>query len=385
MNLAMLCGGFPPDFDAIGHYTWHLGNELTRQGHGVTIYTSDKNTRSPTGKMQVYGAFDPASPETLRSLPGLIKQASTPLDWLIVQYNPFSFGPRGYCPQLVSALKQVKEHSGVRIATMFHETFVPWWPLKFAVMRTWQQPVFSRLCAVTDRAFVSTLRWMPAVESARRNLPCQHLPVGSNVDLNETTETEARQKLSIAPETFVIGIFGQAHVSRPPDLMAAAVRAVKIRRPDACVLYVGPDGDKHRTLCEGIPFIDAGVYPQESLGICLRAMNFLLSPFADGASTRRGSVMAALQHGLPVASTQAEWSDDILTDCQIPSLLFTKRRDAEGFAADVAAWQENLPANDSSVRQEIATFYREHFSWKKIAQRLLLDLNSENREKSGTK
>lgn len=376
MNIAMLCGGFPPDFDAIGHYTWHLGNELVRMEHQVSIYTSAGSNRTPNAGMQVFGAFDPGRPATLSGLPKILKKSTATTDWLVLQYNPFSFGPRGFCPQLAEALQGIKNQSGVRIAIMFHETMVPRWPLKFAIMRTWQHATFSRLCHIADLAFVSTLRWLPEVRNVRTNLKCTPLPVGSNVTLSSLSRKEARKQFSVAADAFVIGIFGQAHVSRPLDWTAAAVRSVQLRRNKACVLYVGPDGEQHQTACRDIPFIDAGVLSQETVGACLRGMDFLLSPFTDGVSTRRGSFMAALQHGIPVATTQTGWTDKILTSSGLPSLLFSQARTATEFGADVGNWQECLHTMDSSAGVKISAFYEQHFSWPRIATDLVTGLRS---------
>ena len=44
----------------------------------------------------------------------------------------------------------------------------------------------------------------------------------------------------------------------------------------------------------------------------LAAADLFVAPFVDGVSTRRTTLMAALQHGLPVVGTDGRLTDDVL-------------------------------------------------------------------------
>lgn len=147
-TLALLCGGFPPQIDGIGDYTWNPSRELVAQGCSAvqvltSTHSSDENEILPRSAAGLFSAsadaeitvtrcFDPERPATLRSL----RNHLTPgLDWLVVQYNPFGFGPRGFNPWLIAALGELR--GCIRVAVMFHETYVPAWPWKFTAMRFW--------------------------------------------------------------------------------------------------------------------------------------------------------------------------------------------------------------------------------------------------------
>ena len=61
--------------------------------------------------------------------------------------------------------------------------------------------------------------------------------------------------------------------------------------------------------------IATGGLPPEDLSRHLGACDLMIQPYIDGVSTRRGSVMAALAHGLPVVTntghnTEPLWSED---------------------------------------------------------------------------
>jgi hypothetical protein len=134
MRIVLLSGAFPPQFDGIGDHSWWLSQTLARQGHEVTVLTSFAPIRQQALGVEVIPCFDASRSQTIHgALQSLRKKGR--FDWLVVQYNPFCFGRRGFAPWLIPALRS----SGIPIAVMFHETFaVPLWPWQQIVMRIWQ-------------------------------------------------------------------------------------------------------------------------------------------------------------------------------------------------------------------------------------------------------
>ena len=320
MNIALLSGAFPPDLDGIGDYTWWLSKTLVEQGHAVTVFTSRGPEREPAPGVDVHPFFDPLDSRTLAPLPKLLEGGG--FDWLIVQYNPFSFGKRGYCPGLIKALNTMKRRSGCpKIAIMFHETMVPRWPWRFAVMRMWQYRQFKQLCRLCDQAFASTERYLKQVKLIGSAVPAKQLAVGSNVPTSKLSKAKARKRLDIPEEAIVLGVFGSAHMSRLIDWIGRAVRAAYEADNRVKVLYVGADGGKFEPQFPKMPFRDMGALPMDEVSASLRAMDLLIAPFIDGASTRRGSLIAGLMNGITVLSTRTDWTEAVLDD--IPGLYLT--------------------------------------------------------------
>ncbi len=355
MKLALLCSGYPPDLDAIGQYTRHLGLALAGQGASVTVLTAGER-RFEDGPLRVRGVFDPADSRTLRAVPAAVAEAGA--EWLVLQYNPFSYGRRGYAPGLVPAL------AGLRVALMAHETYVPPWPLKCALMQLWQVPQFTRLCRLAERVFVSTERWSAEVARVVGAPQARLLPVGSNIPRCPVGREEARARLGIAPGAWVAGIFGNRHPSRLLDWAGAAARGVE----GSTVLYVGRDGDAARAACAGVPFRDEGALPDEEVALRLRAMDVLLSPFSDGISTRRSSALAGLRQGVPLVTTRAGWSDAVLVE---NPLVFSSPVEA-GEAAFVAVARAAREAAGRGLPE--FDFETSPFAWPQIAHALLAAL-----------
>lgn len=318
-RVGLLSGGYPPDFDAIGQYTSRLALALADRGCDVTVFTERQEARGREendgdSPIHVERFFDPSRPSSIRQLGEACRRAGRP-DWLIVQFNPFSFGTRGWCPALPSTLWRLRREQGVRIAVNFHETHVPSWPVNFLAMLAWQYPIFANLAACADRTFVSTNRWKKQVCHWRQQESCHHLPVGSNLPRCALSKIEARAQLGL-PQCPIAGIFGNAHPSRLTDWIAfAAARIVDVSK-DAALLYVGKDGPEISAACKapGIPFLDHGMLPDAEAALRIRTMDVLLSPFLDGISTRRSSAIAAMLHDVPVLTTSTRESDDLMLD-----------------------------------------------------------------------
>lgn len=369
VKIAMLCGGFPPDFDAIGEYTEHLSKALAQKNHPVTVFTTQRPPALTSEGVEVVGVFDPANPASLQNLVAALSPAAeaAAFDWLVVQYNPFAFGRRGYCPQLAETLAQIKRLGQTRVAIVFHETCVPKWPLRLFIMWTWQHSLFASVCRTADRIFVSTERWTPQVHWVRPRATCIHLPVGSNIPASELTQSQAREQLGIEPEARVLGVFGNAHPSRLLDWIGDAARATQQVVPQFRVLYVGKDGAVFRKACAGVNFDDRGLLDGAGVSNCLAAMEALGSPFIDGISTRRGSAIASLQQGCPVLTTRRKWSDPLI----IQNPLVHSSNVAEGsvgYSALVKTFftdRPPLPKFD---------FEASPFSWNSISLKLLNSL-----------
>ncbi len=387
MKLSLICGGYPPDLDGIGDYSWWLGKTLA--GHNdiekpLRVFTRNGPSAPLTEGVEVITFYDPQKPQTFYDLLRFFVADTTvreppssgPVtDWLILQYNPFSFGPRGFCPWVPWTLSRIKKARRTRVAVMFHETYVPNWPWKFALMFGWQWPIFRAVCQVADVAFVSTERWTPQVHRAAPSLAVHHLPVGSNIPLSETSRLEARRIAGLESDALVLGVFGGAHPSRRLDWIASAVceAARRNMRRRVVLLYVGAQGEMIRQACPQVDMIDAGKLPAEEVGLRFRSMDAVISPFLDGMSTRRTSVISVLQNGVPVATTRSKWTDEIFLSKSLSGLLVSSAASAEEFAIETINWLEQVVVR-GVPNAEVTAFYDRYFAWDHVAALLVKTL-----------
>ena len=146
MHLTLIAAALPPALDGIGDYAARLASQLAVGGHDMTILTASAAAveAAPIPGVTVRGAFDPARPGTT-GRPLLDAIVADRPDWVVLQYNPFSYGRRGLNLHLPRAMAGVRARSpGTRVAVMFHETYVSVEHWRFAVMTTWQRWQFRQ-------------------------------------------------------------------------------------------------------------------------------------------------------------------------------------------------------------------------------------------------
>jgi len=364
MRIALLSGAFPPQFDGIGDYSWWLSQALAELGHEVVVFTSFPQDRPKPANVEVVCCFDPLKPQTISELPRAIRKTGR-FDWLIVQYNPFSFGRWGLSPGLVPALRS----ASIPIALMFHETYVPLWPWRYTVMRLWQYPQFALLVRAGRCHFVSTERWVPQVRRWTKR-PCFVLPVGPNLPRSQLAKAEARAKLGLPADALILGVFGFSHGSKRTDWVGAAAKRIYARHGQTRVLSVGQIGKELAAVCGSVPVDCHPSLPGAEVSLRLRAMDLFLAPLTDGISTRRGSVIAAFQHGLPVCSTVRPESDRLLRELGSPALALAPADDENRFLDAAEALAERCLLNPD-LGTDLAKLHDEHFAWPVIARRLI--------------
>jgi hypothetical protein len=120
---------------------------------------------------------------------------------------------------------------------------------------------------------------------------------------------------------------------------------------------------------ERITTISPGWLKAHVLAEYLSAADIFLSPLADGASMRRTTIAAALQHGVPVIST-----DGHLTDRQLRAddngLEMVKVEDAVAFGNAAGALASN-PSERERRRERARLAYADLWSWPRIAEQTL--------------
>jgi glycosyltransferase involved in cell wall biosynthesis len=367
-RLLLIAPALPPQLDGIGDYSALVARELARE-HDVRVVTVRGERHDPVPGVEVVSTF---APTDHRSCAGIYDRiAEYRPDWVVLQYNPFSYGNRGYNPTLPGVMERTRrELPGIGIAMMAHETFVPWTRPQWWVMNTWQYPQFYRLGKVSDVLFLSTEAWVGKFARWFPGKRVVHLPVGANIPREAITRDEAKARLGLSPETRVLGLFGTAHISRQFDWVAEAYRQARREFPDSLLLYVGPHGADILGHTGDMPVRAEGPFPPDEVSRRLSAMDLMCAPYLDGVSTRRGAFMAGIQHGIPTVSTDGPSTDATLRGGNGTGLLLSPTGRYEPFAENVACL-----LRDADLRARISrgaeSLYWEKFDWPVICRAML--------------
>ncbi|WP_397545990.1 glycosyltransferase family 4 protein [Rhodothermus marinus] len=372
MRIGLLFPALPPALDGIGDHTAHLAAALAAESASVRVWTAQPEA-TPIPGVEVVRAFRYPPRRGVRALVAAV--SADPPDWLVVQFNQFSYGRWGLNPFLPIALHLLRRRCpSMRLAVMFHEDFVPPSSWKNRVFRLWQIPQFRALGRMADVVAFSIQPWVARYRSWFPQAQVVHWPVGSNIPDVGCAREEARQRLGLDPETLVVGVFGTIGAGRLINYIRAAIEQLHNAGVCFAVWYVGPHGGRLRArLPTDVAFRDAGALPGEAVSVHLSAMDLLLAPFVDGASTRRGSMIAGLQHGLAVLSTDGPLTDPMLRAEHGRSLWLTPVGDREAFAGAVLEL-----ARRSALREALGRnarrFYAAQLDWPVLARRVMQTL-----------
>jgi glycosyltransferase involved in cell wall biosynthesis len=369
MKIDIINNALPPRQDAIGQYTGKVAAALEEMGHEIRILAEEGYNYDPIMGVEIFPAFGTNPIQETHKLTKAIQERKP--DWVLLQYNPFSYGRRGYNPALPSVIKKLHiDVPSTRIAVMAHETFVPRHVnFQFFVMALWQRPQFRIIGNAADVLFISVETWAKDLKDWFPKTKVIHMPVPSNMPRVSISRQEARERLGINLSSPVIGLFGTAHASRLMSTVQKTVeRALKINK-ETRLVYIGPD----RAVVEPL-FGDVGVYTDghvddDEVSRRFAAMDITLSTFVDGVSSRRGSLMTSLQHGIASVGTLGKNTDSIFkTNAKLGPVL-AEVEDVEGFVAATLRLMQ-----DSEERNKVAEhgyhLYQENFELMHITRQI---------------
>src|SRR4051812_7972721 len=292
------------------------------------------------------------------------KPDARPADVVLVNYNPFSWSRWGFAPGLAASLSRARR-DGSLVYVVVHESYVPPLSWRWAAMGAWQRRQLRMVHRAADLVFTPV---EPLAEELRHldpPRPVVHLPVGSNLpDMRHARDSE-RARLEIGEDELVIAAFGTGHPSRRIGDVAVAANVAADLHGKVVVLNLGAGAPPLRVVRASVRVIEPGFLDSASAARHLAAADLFLAPFVDGVSARRTTLMAALQHGLPVIGTDGRLTDDVLRDARQALTLVPvgdHKRLAEAVRWLIRDREERLERGAAG-----RDLYERHFDWPVIA------------------
>jgi glycosyltransferase involved in cell wall biosynthesis len=332
--VALLSAEYPPAPGGVGDYTRRLASALVARGHQVSIFTIldsplqgtrfwilDCSHPSYNPKSKI---VNPKSDWGWRSWAAVIAalDAVRP-DVLHIQYQTGAYDMHPAINFPPWRLRQLGRAGAGRpaVAVTAHDLLPPYLFPKAGPLRAW---VTRRILADADAAIVTNQEDYVALSGAGRGAlgrPAQRpapslIPLGSNIAVAppEGYDRAAwRARLGVAADETLVAFFGLLSRTKGVDTLLDALEGLPA---SVRLLLVGGEspapqdrdygGAVRRRIAAGALGARVqitGHCAEEEVSAHLLAADIAALPFADGASFRRGSLLAALAHGLPVITT----------------------------------------------------------------------------------
>lgn len=371
--IVLLCPKIPPSRDGVGDYTYCLATELAKT-QPVAIITNqlertDASRRSPNVEIHQWDGrgFD--------SLVAILDRLEP--SFINVQWVPFLWGRWGINFSLPWTVLRLRR-AGYRVVTTVHEPYVPFGRLKTLPMAIIQRLELWLLIFGSAKVAVSISAWTETLQTRFfwRKRDIFWLPVGSNipaVPMTAPERAELRRSLGVGTDDLLVMMFNPGGTGKMVDLAAKGWEAILLAHPSAKLMLIGcSDGtpvsqqfsSPDRVRC-------AGYVEPEEVSRLLSSADLCLAPYIDGISARRGSVIAAIAHGLPIVSTTGRLTDRALFDAS--PILLADVNDGPAFVARATRLAGDA-GERKALRCRLMAFHDRHFSWPSIAGPLLAAL-----------
>jgi glycosyltransferase involved in cell wall biosynthesis len=339
LSVCLVTGEYPPTTGGLADYSALLKQHLEAAGVRVAVLTAESAGVSPahrgaakTGADETPALSDSLCPDTrqVRSWAiGAAREWATQVadaDVVHVQYQTAAFG----MSPAVNLFPALLRFVGIRapIVTTFHDLRAPY---LFRGAR-WLRPLANHfLMGASDACIFTDPGDLARAHPRNRAV---WIPIGSNLRPSGPTDRAAeRSRLGIASEEVAIAHFGFANVSKGIDVLLRAAHRLVRAGVELKLLFVGDElgardptnvatAASLRSLASTLALeeriIRTGALLPAEVSSVLAAADVAALPFIDGASLRRGSLLACLAHGVPVVTTPPAAAPDVAPGHRVP-------------------------------------------------------------------
>jgi len=319
----LVTGEYPPAPGGVSDYTRAIAVCLAAAGDTVHVWCPDAEglAHDPPG-VQVHRSAGQWTGSDLRRLDVEVDATPAPRH-LLVQWVPHAFGRRsmnvGFCRWV-----RRRGRRGDIVDLVVHEPFLAFreGSIRQDGAAAVHRLMVALLLSVAQRVWVAIPAWAALLKpwAFGRQVDFCWLPVPSNVPVVSDQMGVAGVRANVAGNApIVVGHFSTYGTHTRHDLDAIVPRLLTAL-PDAEVVLLGRGGEpvaaalRERLGPDAPRVVATGPLEATQLSCHLQACDLLVQPYPDGASTRRGTLMAALAHGLPVVTTIGRLSEPFWTD-----------------------------------------------------------------------
>ncbi len=393
MKIGLIAGEYPPMQGGVGDFTRELARAMIDLGHEAQVVTSQEASNKMQDASRKFLVDDIVVHRGIGSWGiGCWNQIAkvahdNHLEILNIQYEPAAYSMRVGINFLPVAL--ARRTIKLPVVTTFHDLLVPYLFPKAGSLR-WKVVEYlahhSDAVIVTneeDRSQLSTPR--SALVAKRRWVNPQLIPIGSNIDPSRLIDVDAqatRTQWNIQANEMLIGYFGFLSLSKGGEVLMRALKLlVDQDLPVKLILIGGRTGSSDPTNAEYAAQVDrlidslglkdrvltTGYFDPIDVSRTLMSCDVIALPYADGASLRRGSLLAAIAHGRAIVTTTPAFPIHGLIDAQ--SVLYVPPDDPTSLASAI----ERVLA-DRELRNQLERGARETaklYTWDRIAQQTI--------------
>ena len=363
MNIGLVTGEFPPMPGGVGDFTRILAEHLSSLGHDVHLF-SRSGSASESLPLTTTGAWGPGSLARIRSW-----TRRRELDVVNLQFQTAAFDMSPYIHFLPRVLP-------LPLITTFHDLRYPYLFPKAGPLRNW---IVMQLARSSAGVIATNSEDDERLKALRRR---KLIPIGSNIRARAQQAPDAdskRQEAGANLDSFLLGHFGFVSAGKGIAPLIEAVARLRKAGYDIRLAFIGArrntvdSGEAAAYLQEldkrlrdlGLAEVVywTGYLPEDEVATWLRAVDLVTLPYQDGASYRRGSLIAALHQGCAIVTTQPSTRIDAFEHGRNLWLVPRGSPDAIAEALLILMRDRKLLARMRAGARQLS----QYFDWDRIA------------------
>jgi hypothetical protein len=354
----LITGQYPPQAGGVGDYTRLVASGLAGTGDSVHVWCPPYS--APAYKdsgVAIHRELGTMGPLDLLKAGRLLDKFPGPRR-LLVQWVPHAFGFRS--ANLAFSLwlwNRAFAHND-HLEIMVHEPYLPLpqGNIQHTALALAHRFMLMPLLCAAKRVWTAIPKWEECCRSYAlgRKIPFAWLPVISNIPVADKSSDIQAIRARYAPsEQSLVGHFGTCG-GEIGTALRAVIPELFSRDANRTLLLIGNDSEQGRAalLHESPLYADrihaTGEQSDVEISSCISACDVMFQPYPDGATSRRGSLMAAISHRKPVVTTSGFLTEPLWQDSH--AVLLTPARDYSQMAGSI----ETL-LSDQGLRERLAT------------------------------
>jgi hypothetical protein len=368
---------YDPATGGLADYTRLVAAELADVGENVTVLAPDQGESEFKSKFLVKKIMGTFGPIGLWRASRFLSTIPTGRRLIFLQWVPQGFGWKSVNLFLVVWVWWRVVFRRDVFWIMAHEAFLGFeGSFRQKMAAACHRVMVWILLRLASKAYAGNRKWVKLLDFwAPKNLEIRWLPVPSNIPVvrEDSAVLEIKNKCSGAKG--LVGHFGTYGVLTQKLLMNLLPHFLN-RNPDVNLLCLGKNGDKFRENYIKIypewrnRVFATGRQSDSCLSIGISACDVMMQPYMGGISTRNGSLMAVLSHGIPCVANRGHVTDPEWDEWGIVDLV-----EPEDFHGMVEKTKHLLEDPDLRVKRsrQIIDHYDKFFSLKQSVAAFLAD------------
>jgi glycosyltransferase involved in cell wall biosynthesis len=372
-RVLFITGEFPPMHGGIADYTDQLARSLEPHGWESLIMTSSGAVVDGSPDERIVATVSRWDGRILDTARETIER--TRPDLIHIQYQTGAF-------QMRPSINFLPLRMGIRskplpVATTYHDLLRPYLFPKAGRLRRW----VNRALAVGSNAIILTNErdYQQVSSYSWYRDRTWRIPLGSNIPpAGPVNRDEVLTKHGLNPDGFVVAFFGFLTADKGVESLLDALERPDMQGVELLVISGDlPTTDttnrrvhdriRKRLANASIPVTVTGYLPPDEVAEGLAAADVVALPLRGGASLRSGTLLAALQSGTPVITTDPRPGDTLAPFAPGESIWMVPVSETEFLheAIQLLRWEPSLRERLGSAAQEIS----KQFTWPAIAER----------------